>query len=207
MLNLAGKLYLLKHCFIPYIDILIGCYVTVKRKPIGRLQKISQKLQSLEKLVKMNTNKVWHEGHIAGVSFYIHTFILGFTSNHISKIERNVSVKYENKILSRPRTVFSTSSSVCHPSSRYDIMYKRKFRTLSCKNARMWTIMKFVLQILHHNGTFLSETLYYRYSCIRSVFLTHIFNWLHVCDKIHVVCHLSAINWNYMLEIFSMSIF
>lgn len=160
MLNLAGTLYFHKHCFIAYIDILIGCYVTVKRNPIGRLQEVSQKLRSLEKVVKVNINEVWHEGHIATVSFYILTFILGFTSNHTPKIERNVSVKYENKILSRPRPVFSTSSSVHHPSSRYDIMHQTKFRTLSCKNARMWTITKFVLKILQHALIFFSVKLY-----------------------------------------------
>jgi len=67
--------------------------------------------------------------------------------------------------------------------------------------------MKFVSQILQQAVTFFSETLYCRYSCIRSVFLTHSFNWLHVCDKMHVVCHLRAINWNYVWEIFSVSIF
>jgi hypothetical protein len=156
----------------------------------------------------VNINEVWHQSHIAGVSFYILTFILGFTFSHTPKIERKVSVKYENKILSRLRPVFSTSSPVRHPSSRYEIMHQRKLRTMSCKNTRRWTIMKFVSQILQDAVTFFfSETLYYTYSCIRSVFLTHIFNWLHVCDKIHVVCHLSAINWKYMWEIFSVSIF
>jgi len=151
------------------------------------------------------------------MSFYILTFILGFTSSHTTNIERDVSVKYENKILSRPRPVVSTFSPVHHPSSRYDIMCQRKLRTVSCKNTRRWNIMKFVSQILQGAASFFSEASCYRYSCIRSVFPAHNFNWLHFCDKIHVVCHLwainwnymwvSAINWNYMWEIFSVSIF
>jgi hypothetical protein len=76
------------------------------------------------------------------------------------------------------------------------------------KNARRWNteIWKFVSQILQYAVTFFGETLYYRYSCIRNVFLTHSFNWLHVCDKVYFVYQVSAVNRHDIQETFSVSI-